>query len=75
MATRVGGDLTRVLGRHDVLSLAFGAMVGWGWVVLSGEMTSRAGTLGSALAFTVGAAMVLFVGLVYAELMRSGFSY
>ena len=51
MATRARGDLTRVLGRHDVLSLAFGAMVGWGWVVLAGDMIARAGTLGSALAY------------------------
>lgn len=60
--------LTKILGRHDVVALAFGAMIGWGWVVLSGEMTTRAGTIGSALAFVVGAIMVLLVGLTYAEL-------
>jgi amino acid transporter len=43
-------------------------MVGWGWVVLAGDMIARAGTLGSALAFVVGAVMVLLVGLTYAEL-------
>jgi amino acid transporter len=48
--------------------LAFGAMIGWGWVVLAGEMIAEAGTVGSALAFLVGAVMVLFVGLTYAEL-------
>jgi APA family basic amino acid/polyamine antiporter len=61
-------ELRRILGRRDVLALAFGAMIGWGWVVLSGEMTTRAGTVGSALAFLVGAFMVLLVGLTYAEL-------
>lgn len=61
-------QLRRVLGRRDVLGLAFGAMIGWGWVVLAGEMIDRAGTIGSALAFGVGALMVLFVGLTYAEL-------
>ena len=61
-------DLRRVLTRRDVLGLAFGAMVGWGWVVLAGDMIARAGTLGSALAFVVGAVMVLLVGLTYAEL-------
>jgi len=60
--------LHRILGRRDVLGLAFGAMVGWGWVVLSGEMIDRAGTLGSVFAFLLGAAMVLLVGLIYAEL-------
>ena len=61
-------QLRKILGRRDVLALAFGAMVGWGWVVLAGEMIDRAGSLGSALAFMVGAVMVLFVGLTYAEL-------
>jgi APA family basic amino acid/polyamine antiporter len=64
----MASDLTRVLGRRDVLALAFGAMIGWGWVVLAGEMTARAGTLGSALAFLAGAVMVTLVGLTYAEL-------
>ena len=53
----MNAELTRALGRHDVLAPAFGAMIGWGWVVLSGEMIARAGTVGSALAFVVGAAM------------------
>lgn len=61
-------ELRRILGRHDVVSLAFGAMIGWGWVVLSGEMIRRAGTVGSALAFVLGALMVFLVGLTYAEL-------
>ena len=64
-------ELRKVLGRHDVLALAFGAMIGWGWVVLSGEMTARAGTVGSALAFVLGAIMVFLVGLTYAELTSS----
>ena len=29
--------LNRVLGMKDTLALAFGAMVGWGWVILSGD--------------------------------------
>ena len=61
-------QLRKVLGRRDVLALAFGAIIGWGWVVLAGEMAGRAGTVGSALAFVVGAVMVFFVGLTYAEL-------
>ena len=68
---RPGGapvQLRKVLGRRDVIGLAFGAMIGWGWVVLAREMIAQAGTIGSALAFVVGAVMVLFVGLTYAEL-------
>lgn len=66
--TNPGSSLQRVLGRRDLLALAWGAMIGWGWVVLSAEMASRAGTVGSALAFTVGAVMLLLVGALYAEL-------
>ena len=64
-------SLTRILGRRDVLALAFGAMVGWSWVVLVGEMIVRAGSIGAMLAFVTGAAMVYFVGLTYAELTSS----
>ena len=62
------GALRRLLGRREVLALSFGAMVGWGWVVLAREMIERAGTVGSALAFVVGAVVMLLVGLTYAEL-------
>jgi basic amino acid/polyamine antiporter, APA family len=61
-------SLRRVIGRRDVLALAFGAMIGWGWVVLAGEMIDRAGTVGSALAFVLGGVVILLVGLTYAEL-------
>jgi amino acid transporter len=60
--------LERVLTRRDVLSLAFGAMIGWSWVLLTGEWTTRAGTFGAALAFALGGAAMVFVALVYAEL-------
>ena len=60
--------LRRFLGRGDVLAVAFGAMVGWSWVVLAGEMIVRAGAVGSILAFGAGAVMVWLVGLTYAEL-------
>ena len=60
--------LRKILGRRDVRGIAFGAMIGWGWVVLADEMILRAGTLGSILAFGIGAVMVWIVGLTYAEL-------
>ena len=31
-----------------------GAMLGWGWVVLSGEWIAEAGFLGSIIAFLIG---------------------
>lgn len=58
----------RVLGRKEVLALAFGAMIGWSWVVLSGTWITSAGTLGAILAFLLGGAIMLVIGLTYAEL-------
>ena len=57
------------LGKLDAITLAFGAMIGWGWVVMSGEWITKAGTFGAILAFILGGIMVLFVGKVYAELL------
>lgn len=58
----------RVLSKKDIFSIAFGAMIGWGWVVMAGDWIKGAGTLGSIIAFIIGGIMVLFVGLTYAEL-------
>jgi len=58
----------RVLGRREVLALAFGAMIGWSWVVLSGTWITSAGTLGAIVAFLIGGAAILLIGLTYAEL-------
>lgn len=62
------GGFASVLGRRDVFALAFGAMIGWGWVVLSGDWSNRAGTVGSMAAFLLGAILVAFIGLAYAGL-------
>ncbi|GAB3213985.1 APC family permease [Marinactinospora thermotolerans] len=67
-----GNDgFARVLGRGDVLALAFGAMIGFGWVVLTGEFLTGAGSLGAALAFVIGGTVVALVGLTYAELVSA----
>ncbi|WP_156291500.1 APC family permease [Oceanobacillus salinisoli] len=60
--------LLRILGNRDVLALAFGAMIGWGWVVTTGLWITEAGSLGAILAFVIGGILVLLVGLTYAEL-------
>ncbi|MFJ5768426.1 APC family permease [Psychrobacillus sp. NPDC093180] len=61
-------NIDKVLSRWDVLFLAFGAMIGWGWVVLSGEWILGAGTIGAMIAFVAGGILVIYVGLTYAEL-------
>ncbi len=58
----------RVLNAGDVLVTAFGAMIGWGWVVSTGEWISNAGAIGTALGFVIGGIMIYFVGMTYAEL-------
>ena len=61
----------KVLNPIDVLVTAFGAMIGWGWVVSTGSWLSRAGTLGTVLGFVIGGVMIFFVGLTYSELTTS----
>ncbi|GHE19531.1 APC family permease [Halomonas urumqiensis] len=61
-------QLSRVLARKDVLALAFGAMIGWGWIVLTGSWIESAGSLGAITAFVVGGIAIVLVGLTYAEL-------
>src|SRR5690606_41941777 len=61
-------QLLKLLGNKDVLALAFGAMIGWGWVVTTGIWISQAGSLGAMLASLLGGFLVTLVGLTYAEL-------
>ena len=57
-----------VLRSGDVLVVAFGAMIGWGWVVSSGQWIQEGGIIGTILGFLIGGVMIYFVGLCYAEL-------
>jgi amino acid transporter len=61
-------SLKRVLGRLDVLALGFGAMIGFGWVVLTGGWLESAGTMGAVTAMVAGGIIMGVVGLTYAEL-------
>lgn len=64
-------SFAKVLGRGDVLALGFGAMIGFGWIVLVGDFVDAAGPGGAALAFAVGGVIMAFVGLTYAELVSA----
>jgi amino acid transporter len=68
MENKKASDFDKVLGAWDILVIAFGAMIGWGWVVSSGDWITSGGVLGAMLGFAVGGVMVFFVGLTYAEL-------
>ncbi|MGN0132251.1 MAG: APC family permease [Lachnospiraceae bacterium] len=61
-------DFDKVFSAWDILVIAFGAMIGWGWVVSSGGWIQAGGVVGAALAFVIGGIMIFFVGLTYAEL-------
>lgn len=63
--------LEKAFSTKDVLALAFGTMIGWGWIMLSGQWAVNAGMLGAILAYVIGAIMCIFVGLAYAELTPS----
>lgn len=62
------GKLKRVLSTRDVFVLAFGAMIGWGWIVQVGYFLEEGGVYGATIAFVLGGALVGVVGLVYGEL-------
>ncbi|MFC3881198.1 APC family permease [Algoriphagus namhaensis] len=64
----MSSKFNRVLGKWDIFTLSFGAMIGWGWVVLTNEWILTAGVLGAILAFCIGGFVVALVGLTYAEL-------
>jgi amino acid transporter len=60
--------LKKSINVFDLIFLAFGAMIGWGWVVASGGWIQNAGVLGTVIGFVLGGLMIFFVGLIYAEL-------
>jgi amino acid transporter len=61
----------RVLGRLDAIGLGFGAMIGFGWVILTGDWLVEAGTMGAVLALVTGGLIMAVVGLVYGELVAA----
>ncbi len=55
-----------IKGRH-FFSLAFGCIIGVGWIIILGEWLEQAGPLGTMLAFAGGAVLIMVIGLCYAE--------
>ena len=53
-------EFDKVLGAWDILVIAFGAMIGWGWVVSSGSWIQKGGVVGASIAFAIGGVMILF---------------
>src|SRR5207247_5089524 len=59
--------LARKLRLHDYFALAFGTMIGTGWLVLMDDWLGRGGPLGAVLGYTIGGIILLPVGYVYGQ--------
>src|SRR6266849_1405584 len=59
--------LARKLRLADYFALAFGTMVGAGWLVLMDDWLGRSGPLGAILGFAFGGVLLLPVGYVYGQ--------
>src|SRR2546425_1311049 len=63
----VMSTLARNLRLADYFALAFGTMVGVGWLVLMDDWLGRSGPLGAILGFALGGVLLLPVGYVYGQ--------
>ncbi len=63
--------LARKLRTTDYFTLAFGTMVGVGWLVVMDDWLRRGGPLGAILGFAIGGAALLPVGYVYGRLVMA----
>lgn len=68
MTDKKASEFDKVFNVWDILVIAFGAMIGWAWVVSSGDWIDRGGVVGAMLGFVLGGVMIFFIGLTYAEL-------
>ena len=71
MSKPVGQRFHRVLRNREALTLAFGAMIGWSWVLMTGFWVETAGSLGTLLAFALGGFAIALIGLTYSELVAA----
>lgn len=51
-------DFDKVFSAWDILVIAFGAMIGGGWVVSTGGWIEKGGVVGAALGFAIGGVMI-----------------
>ena len=60
-------ELRGAIGGFGFFALAFGTMIGVGWITALGSWFVQAGPVGAMLAFVAGGALMLVIGLCYAE--------
>jgi basic amino acid/polyamine antiporter, APA family len=63
--------LARKLRATDYFTLAWGSMVGVGWLVVMDDWLLRGGGLGTLLGFAIGGALLLPVGWVYGRVVAA----
>ena len=61
--------LARKLRAVDYFTFGWGTMVGVGWLVIMDDWLLRGGSLGTALGFAIGGALLLPIGWVYGKLV------
>ncbi|NJN41636.1 MAG: amino acid permease [Flammeovirgaceae bacterium] len=59
--------LKKEIGKIGFFCLAFGAMIGVGWVTAMGPWLETAGPIGASVAFAIGGTLMIFIGFCYAE--------
>jgi APA family basic amino acid/polyamine antiporter len=64
-------NLARKLRLTDYFTLAWGTMVGVGWLVVMDDWLTRGGALGALLGFAIGGALLFPIGWVYGKLVAA----
>src|SRR6202162_60010 len=64
-------NLARKLRLTDYFTLAWGSMVGVGWLVVMDDWLLRGGALGAVLGFAIGGALLYPIGWVYGRLVAA----
>jgi basic amino acid/polyamine antiporter, APA family len=64
-------QLARKLRLTDYFTLAWGTMVGVGWLVVMDDWLLRGGSLGALLGFAIGGALLFPIGWVYGRLVAA----
>jgi len=59
--------LAHKLSTRDYFALAFGTMIGSGWLVVMDDWLGRGGPVGAMIAFSIGGVLLLPVGWVYGK--------
>ena len=67
MSTVDREELSKVVTTTQYFTMAFGTIVGVGWVIYLGYWLSPAGPVGAVLGFALGALMMMLIAINYAE--------